>query len=86
MTTFNGFLFTEGTMEEKETLIQALTQHLEERPLTMAQVAEVFVQTMDLASEMACQVDEDDEETLPQIRQHLTQLQSIIENTIPLNH
>lgn len=86
MTTFNGFLFEEGTMEEKDSLSQALTQHLEANPLTMAQVAEVFVQTMDLASEMACQVDEDDEETLPQIRQHLTQLQSIIENTIPLNH
>lgn len=86
MTTFNGFLFEEGTMEEKDSLSQALTKHLEANPLTMAQVAEVFVQMMDLASEMVCQVDEDDEETLPQIRQQLIQLQAIIENTIPSNH
>lgn len=86
MTTFNGFLFEEGTMEEKDSLSQALTKQLEANPLTMAQVAEVFVQMMDLASEMVCQVDEDDEETLPQIRQQLIQLQAIIENTIPSNH
>ena len=86
MTTFNGFSFAEGTMEEKDELIQSLTIHVESHPLTMAQVAEAFVQTMDLASEMACQVDEDDEETLPQIRQQLTQLQAIIETTIPSNH
>lgn len=86
MTTFNGFLFEEGTFEERDTLIQALTKHLEAHPLTMAQVAEILVHTMDLASEMACQVDEDDEETLPQIRQTLVHLQEFIEKAVHSNN
>lgn len=82
MTTFNGFEFNEGTTEEKKQMIQALSNHLRRHPLSVEEVATLLVETMATTSEIVCEADEDDENTLQNIRSMVGDLHVQIESFI----
>lgn len=82
MTTFNGFEFNEGTTEEKKQMIQALSNHLRRHPLSVEEVATLLVETMATTSEIVCEADEDDENTLQNIRSMVSDLHGQIESFI----
>lgn len=82
MTTFNGFNFKEGTMEEKQQLTQTLVQALQTQSITTEEFAKLMVEMMDTLSEMSCELHEDDENSIPNAQQFISDMQNRIESFI----
>lgn len=82
MTTFNGFNFEEGTMEEKQQLTQTLVQALQTQSITTEEFASLMVEMMDTLSELSCELHEDDENSIPNSQQFISDMQNRIESFI----
>lgn len=82
MTTFNGFNFEQGTMEEKQKLTQTLVQALQNQTITNEEFANLMVEMMDALSEMSCELHEEDENSIPKAQQLISDMQNRIESFI----